>query len=113
MSNQVGLMLSFIFLAFFIIFSSETIEYQNKTALALAKTNNIAIYIQENGYDETDESLNKQLSYFLSYEIYKEESKNDFVAYHITTKQNYSSFSNIFDYLNKEIVCKLTIYRKE
>ena len=113
LSNHVGLMLSFIFLSFFIVFSSEIISYQNKTALALSKTNNIAIYIQENGYDEFDEKLNEQLTYFISYEITQENKTDGFITYHIITKNQYEGFSSLFNYLSKEIVCELTVYRKE
>lgn len=113
MSNQIGLMLSFIFLAFFIIFSSETISYQQTTAKAMAQTNYIAVYIQENGYDEEDIVLLNQLNNFTDYEITYSTANNNFVAYHITTKKKYIAFSEIFEYMSTDIVCEMIVYRKE
>lgn len=113
MSNQVGLMLSFIFLAFFIVFSSEIISYQQFSAICLSKTSNVAIYIQNNGYKEYDQDLLEQLEYFESYEIVKENASNGFVAYHLSTTNEYTSFTEMFSYLNQDVICELTVYRKE
>ena len=79
----------------------------------MSKTNNIALYIQENGYDESDCLLLDQLEDFTSYDINIENKDNNFISYHITTKFNYSNFSNIFNYFSKEIICEITVYRKE
>ena len=113
MSNQVGLILSFIFLSFFIIFSAETISYQNLSAKCMSLTNNIAIYIQKNGYEVTDTSLNEQLQYFDSYNINKEEKEEGYVAYTIKTIDTYTPFSSLFDYFENTITSEITVYRKE
>lgn len=113
MSNQVSMMLSFIFFAFFIVFSSETIAYQTQLAKSMSKTNNIAIYIQENGYDIDDLHLLNQLEEFNDYEINAYITENGFTSYHITTIKNYQAFSSLFDYMTGDITCKLIVYRKE
>ena len=113
MSNQVGLILSFIFLSFFIVFSGEIISYQRFSATCLSKTNHIALYIQKNGYDIDDNLLIEQLDYFDEYLISSEDKENGFIAYHLSTTTEYEAFSSMFEFLSKDVSFQLTIYRKE
>ena len=113
MSNQVGLILSFIFLSFFIIFSGETIAYQTMSAQCLSKTNNIAIYIQKYGYENNDHNLTVLLEEFDKHEIRYEHNADGFIAYTIKTYDTYTPFSTIFDYFSFQITSEITVYRKE
>ena len=103
MSNQVGLILSFIFLSFFIIFSGETIAYQTMSAQCLSKTNNIAIYIQKYGYESNDHNLSMLLEDFDKYEISQNDKSDGFISYTIKTYDTYTPFSELFDYFSCQI----------
>lgn len=114
MSNHVGLMLSFIFLAYFIILSGEVISYQQTSAKTMAITNNVAIYIENNGYDETKIKNLDGVSYFDKFIVKKSQNETyGYVVYDITSTKKYTAFSNVFDYMNQEIVCNLSVCRKE
>lgn len=115
MSNQVGLILSFFFLTIFILFSSEIIAYQQISAKTIANTNMIALYIQKNGLDDENEiSKLDYYQYFNNVSLTKNiNSANGLTIYNIKTNKSYSSFTNIFSYNSKEIICNMTICRKE
>lgn len=114
MSNHFGLMLSFIFLAYFIILSGEVISYQQTSAKAMSITNDVAIYIENYGYDEAKVRSLEGVSYFDKF-IVKSDDDTDYgyVKYDITATKRYTAFSNIFNYMNQEIVCNLVVCRKE
>ena len=115
MSNQIGIILSFFFLTIFIMFSSEIIAYQQISAKSLNNTNMIAIYVQKNGLDD-DADLKKldYYKYFNKVEFNKDiNSLDGLTIYNIKTSKSYSSFTKLFDYNSKEIICNMTICRKE
>ena len=69
MSNQVGLILSFIFLSFFLLLSGEVITYQQISVKSMSYLNDIALYIQNYGYDEVEIEKLASYSYFDKVEI--------------------------------------------
>ena len=114
MSNQIGLLLSFVFLSFFIILSGEILAYQQTSAKTLAMTTQIALQVEKNGYEE--EKLEEFEYYKFLDEINITSSINDvdgYVKYEIVTSKKYTAFSSLYDYLNQDIVCKMSVYRKE
>ena len=115
MSNQIGLILSFFFLTIFILFSSEIIAYQQISAKTLANTNMLALYIQKNGIEnENDIEKLDYYNYFNSVSLTKDiDSATRLTIYNIKTNKSYSSFTKIFNYNSKEIICNMTICRKE
>ncbi|MDY2889564.1 MAG: hypothetical protein SOU19_08415 [Candidatus Caccosoma sp.] len=115
MSNQIGIILSFFFLTIFIMFSSELIAYQQISAKSLANTNMIAIYIQKNGLNEKENITDLDYyNYFNKVEFNKDiNSIEGLTIYNIKTSKSYSSFTKLFNYNSKEIICQMTICRKE
>ena len=114
MSNNVGLMFSLIFLAFFIVFSGEVLALQKTSAKMISATNNIAVYIQEKGYDDgsiRELEIYKYLDYF-DVEIV-DKNTNMIKEYVITSKKQYVAFSTVFSFMTQDIVCKVTVCRKE
>ena len=71
MSNQVGLLLSFVFLSFFIIFSGEILAYQQTSAKTLAMTTQIALYVEKYGYSQEELDDFKYLDYLDEIKGYK------------------------------------------
>ncbi len=114
MSNQISLMLSFIFLSFFIVLSGEIVAYQQISAKTLAVTNEIAIYIEENGYDYNEVSNLPCTQYLSSFNVfYTRDLKNGYIIYDITTKKKYTAFSSLYQFMSQDIICKMTVCRKE
>lgn len=115
MSNHVGLMLSFIFLAYFIILSGEIIAYQQTAAKAMSITNDVALYIETYGYDDPQEIDNLAgVEYFDKFNVTSETDVNyGYTIYYVTSTKKYTAFSTIFNYMNQEIVCNLAVCRKE
>jgi len=113
MSNQIGQMLSMIFLAFFIIMSGEVISYQNVTSKCMSITNELAIYLQE-GYEKEFIYNLKETNYFDEVTIISRGmSDYNYTRYTITTTKSYQGFSNLFSFFNEDIVCELSVCRKE
>ena len=112
MSNQIGLILSFFFLTIFILFSSEIIAYQQISAKTLTNTNMLALYIQKNGLEnESDIEKLDYYNYFNNVSLTKDiDSTNGLTIYNIKTNKSYSSFTKIFNYNSKEIICNMTIW---
>lgn len=114
MSNQFGLMLTFIFLSIFIVFSGEILSYQNTTAKTINLTNQLAICIQENGYNQEELEAMGYTDYFDSYNVITRiDINNGFLLYNITTKKTYHQFSNLTIFKQKDIVCKMSVCRKD
>jgi hypothetical protein len=115
MSNHFGLMLSFIFLSFFIVLSGEILAYQQTTSKTLSLTTQVALHIEKNGYDENVVNEFSYISYFDDLTVIKvdDEDLNGYHRYDIIGYKKYNSFSNIYDYFNQDIVCKMSVYRKE
>lgn len=114
MSNQIGLLLSFVFLSFFIILSGELIAYQQTSAKAFSMTTQIAIHVEKHGYsqDELDDFI--YTNYLDEINITSSIDELDgYVRYDIVTSKKYNAFSTLYDYLNQDIVCKMSVYRKE
>ena len=113
MSNQIGLMISSIFLAIFIIFSGEIIACQTISAKAMTATEQIGLYVQKNGFyrgllDDVDKE-----GLFTDIKIStKRDADNKIYYYTITTYKEYSSFSNIFNFMDRTIVCNITVCKK-
>lgn len=113
MSNQVGLILSFLFLSFFILLSGEIITYQQVSVKAMAYTNDIAIYIQNFGYDQEEIEELKAYSYFDSFSITLDETNEYFVIYNIETIKEYETSTKILKEGFNEIKCNISVTRKE
>ena len=115
MSNHFGLMLSFIFLSFFIVLSGEILAYQQTTSKTLSLTTQIALHIEKNGYEESEINNFEYVSYFDTLTIVEVNEKeiDGYIKYEIIGHKKYNSFSNIYDYFNQDIVCKMSVYRKE
>ena len=114
MSNQISLMLSFIFLTFFIILSGEVLSYQRTVAKTYAITSELAVYVEKNGYDSEEISTFSYLHYLKSFTITsKVNYTNDCVEYTIVAIKEYKAFSQLYDYMSQDIVCEMTVYRKE
>lgn len=112
MSNSVGLMLSFIFLALFIVFSGELIAYQTKTAQSLNITNTLAVHIEKYGYDAQEFNSLNEVDYFDSVLVFKQ-NQDDCVVYEIHTMKKYESFSEFFSFMNQSIRCRVYVTLKE
>ena len=114
MSNQISLMLSFIFVAFFIILSGEVIAYHQTVAKTYAMTTEIAVFVEKNGYDEEKIKTFDYLDYLSSFTVTSSiDYINDCVEYSIIATKQYTAFSQIYDYMSQEIVCEMKVYRKE
>lgn len=114
MSNQVSLMLSFIFLAFFIILSGEVISYQRTVAKTYAITSEIAVFIEKNGYNEHEINEFDYMDYLDSFTIKSSmDYLNNCVEYKIIATKQYTAFSQLYDYMSQDIVCEMKVYRKE
>lgn len=113
MSNQIGLMISSIFLAIFIIFSGEIIAYQKINAKAMTATEQIGLYVQKNGFyrgllDDVDKE-----EFFTDIKIStKRDGTNKIYYYTVTTYKEYNSISNIFSFMDQTIICNITVCKK-
>lgn len=113
MSNQIGLMLSSLFLVIFLIFSGEIISCQTISAKAMTQTEQIGLYIQKNGYSLEDINLINKDKYFRKVNVVINRDRvNRMYYYTITTYKDYYSFSNIFSFMDKTIKCKVTVCLK-
>lgn len=114
MSNQVSLMLSFIFLAFFIILSGEVISYQRTVAKTYAITSEIAVFIEKNGYEQQEIDDFDYMNYLDSFTVTSSiDTINNCVEYSIIATKQYNAFSQLYDYMSQEIICEMKVYRKE
>lgn len=113
MSNQVGLILSFIFLSVFILLSGEVIAYQQVSAKSMSYLNEIAIYIQNYGYDEKEIESLSPYQYFEKVEINIIENKNYYVTYKLIAYKEYEYATKFLNYGFDDIVCNLNVTRKE
>ena len=115
MSNHFGLMLSLIFLSLFIVFSGEVLAYQQNSAKVIANSNQIAIYLEQNGLSNYDEFYELEaLRYFNGCSVdYKKDTTNHITTYTLVTRKKYTSFSKIYSFMSKDIMCKIIICRKE
>ncbi len=114
MSNQISLMLSFIFMCFFIILSGEVVAYQQTSAKALSVTNEIAIHIEENGYSYSEIAHLPCTKYLTSFQVqYIRDLSNGYIVYDITTTKKYTAFSTLYQFMSQDIICKMTVCRKE
>ena len=52
MSNQIGMIFSFMFLMVFVVLSGEIIAYQTESVRAMSNLNVIATYVQNYGYEK-------------------------------------------------------------
>ena len=105
MDNQIGLVISLLFLSVFIMFSYEVISYQKSIAKALIETNDIAIQIQKSGYND---------GMFVSHNTFKkvEVEKQEFdthMQYKITTIMPYRCEINFFDFSNEDITTNIYV----
>lgn len=113
MSNQVGLMLTFLFLGFFLAFSGDLFAYQQTAAKAMSQTTQLAVYLQSYGYNASEISKTELVQYFDKYNI--SPSKNyaeGYQIYYVTTKKTYHSFTKLNTFFKDEIVCQVCICRK-
>ena len=114
MSNQIGLLLSFVFLSFFIVLSGEILAYQQTSAKTLAITTQLALHVEKNGYQEEEIQQFEYFNYLDEINITSSiEGLDGYVRYDIQVSKQYTAFSSIYDYLNQDIVCTMTVYRKE
>jgi hypothetical protein len=114
MSNQIGLLLSFVFLSFFIILSGEILAYQQTSAKTFAMTTQIALHVEKHGYSEEELENLEFLEYLDEINVTSSINELDgYVKYDITVSKQYNAFSSMYDYLNQDIVCKMSVYRKE
>ena len=114
MSNSIGMMFSFIFLALFIIFSGEIIVYQTQSAKALSITSNLAIQIEKYGYSETEFYGNLEISYFDEVTVdSKKDDDNNLTTYSIKAIKSYHSFSKFFSFMDQDIQCQIQVSVKE
>lgn len=105
MGNQIGLVISFIFLSICIMFSYEVVSYQKSVSNALIQTNNIALQIQKNGYVES-ELLSNEVFNKIEIETFEYET---YIEYKITTTTAYRCDINFFDFSNEDIVTSVVI----
>lgn len=114
MSNQIGLMLSSLFLVIFLIFSGEIISCQTVTAKAMAQTEQFGLYVQRNGYDlEELVQMNKD-KYFKKINVLVSRDRTTNMYYYtISTYKDYHSFSKIFSFMDRTITCKVTVCLKQ
>lgn len=114
MSNNFSLMLSLIFLSLFILFSGEVAIYQQTVSKTLAMTNDLAVYIEKNGYDEDVISEFDYINYFTALDVdVKTSISSGITTYKLTTKKDYKAMSSIYSFMSQTIVCNITVYRKE
>ena len=114
MSNHFGLILSMIFLGFFLVLSGEVLAYQKLSAKAMNITNDIAIYIQENGYDYSQLQNEENVKFFDKFNVSSViDEANSLIKYTITTTKKYTAFSELYSFMTQDIVCSLCVYRKE
>jgi len=111
MSNQFGLILSFLFLTIFISFSNEMINYQSFSTIFDAQTTQIFNYVQKNGYNET---IIQEYCIQYQFNNVKHQSSVDNLFEHHTIifTKNYRSISSFENIFNKTITKKLEIFRK-
>lgn len=111
MSNQFGIILSFLFLMIFISFSSEIIHYQEFSTIFDAQTTQIFNYVQKNGYNE-----NIIQKYCIQYKCSNIEHhliiENYFEHHTLILTKDYQSISSFENLFNKKITKKLEIFRK-
>lgn len=113
MSNQVGLILSFIFLSFFLLLSGEVITYQQISVKSMSYLNDLALYIQNYGYDEIEIEKLASYSYFDKVEINIIENDDYYITYRIVGYKEYEYATRFLNYGFDDIVCNLNVTRKE
>jgi len=86
---------------------------KTQSAKALSITNEIAIHIEKYGYDEQEITNLKDYDYFDQVVINTIKDHSNIRTFLITTTKKYKSFSNFYDFMNKDIVCKLNVSIKE
>ena len=111
MSNQFGLILSFIFLSLFIGMTKELFSYQSFITIFDNQAIQIVQEIQKNGYQKEtiDEYANKYNFIDFNHQLKME---NYYEHHIITIKKKFKSqwLNNILD---KEVIRKFEIYRRE
>lgn len=114
MSNNFSLMLSLIFLSLFILFSGEVVIYQQTVSKTLAITNDLAIFIEKNGYEEDVINELDSVNYFTTVNVdAKRSMTSGITTYKLTTTKDYKAMSSIYSFMSQTIVCNITVYRKE
>ena len=113
MSNQVGLILSFIFLSIFILLSGEVITYQQVSVKAMSHLNELAIHIQNYGYDDIEFIQLSSYEYFDKVEVNVIENEDYFITYKIIGYKEYEYATKFLNYGFDDIVCNLSVTRKE
>lgn len=109
MSNQIGLILSFLFLSIFISFTNEIIHYQTFVSTFQLQANQAAYLLQKDGIiNET--TFKKEYGFKTIHYDYTK--KTNYYLYTLTITKEYSAISDLYQFLNKDIVNTYQIYRK-
>ena len=109
MSNQIGIILSFLFLSFYISFSNELLNYQKFVSIFNLQANQVAYIVQENGTINEKEYLNAYKFKSIKLTITKDDY---FHIYELTIITNYESISELYSFLNKDIVNSYIIFSR-
>ena len=110
MSNQIGLMLSFILLTLLILFSGELISYQTFNSTLIADTAQFAHILEKQGYDERMVDYAPLEYNFYSVDVdYSVEDGIEIMK--ITTARHYNSITKAYNFFEREVYCHMTIYR--
>ena len=109
MSNQFGLILSFIFLSIFLTLSSEIISYQSFATTFDNQSIHIVNYIQKSGWNDQNVKDYCEKYEFESYE-HKSEYIDNYIHHTIIFNKEYNS--KIDDSYDKIVTRKYEIFKK-